>query len=121
MSGNGKHILLIDDDTDMHDVVRLMLEPLGYQLTCVTTRAAGMQALRTRPPDLLLLDVMLSTPTEGLELARELRQDETCQHLPIIMVSVHATRCGLCRPPVPERRAQTSSWRSRWMPANCAR
>ena len=60
-------ILLIDDDPDIHLAVEMMLVPLGYELTCYSTGAAGLEALRREPPDLLLLDIMLTQPTEGLQ------------------------------------------------------
>jgi CheY-like chemotaxis protein len=87
MAKNGHHILVIDDDVDMHDVVRLILEPLGYRVTCCTTAPAGWAALERDRPSLLLLDVMLSTPTEGFEVAARVRRDEELGALPIVLIS----------------------------------
>lgn len=87
MTQTGKHILLIDDDTDMHEVVRLMLEPLGYRVSCCTTASGGFDRLRSDKPDLLLLDIMLSTPTEGFEIAAEIKEDRSLRDIPIVMVS----------------------------------
>ncbi len=80
------HILLIDDDPDMHDVVRLILEPVGYRVSCCSTARDGLETLRRDPPELLLLDVMLGTPTEGLELAERIRANGGL-HRPIILIS----------------------------------
>lgn len=87
MAGDRPHILLIDDDVDMHAVIRLILTPLGCRLTCCTTTPEGLSILRSDKPDLLLLDVMLSTPTEGLELASQLRSEDEFRSLPIVLVS----------------------------------
>ena len=87
MSETGKHVLLIDDDPDMHDTVRLILGSNGYRVTCYATGPAGMQAIRQSPPDVVLLDIMLSSPTEGFELAAALRRDEALRAIPIILVS----------------------------------
>ena len=69
MTDQGARILLIDDDTDMHLVVEVMLADEGYQLTCCRTGGAGLEAMRRQRPDLILLDIMLSEPTEGLQVA----------------------------------------------------
>lgn len=77
---------MIDDDVDLHDVVRLILAP-DYLVTAYTTAAAGLAALAAEPPDLLILDVMLATPTEGLEVALLLRGRPETSALPILLIS----------------------------------
>ncbi|MBU0637285.1 MAG: response regulator [Planctomycetes bacterium] len=95
MSSDGKRILLIDDDPDMHDAVRLILEPAGYQVTCCLTGPAGLEALRRSKPDLLLLDIMLASPSEGFHLAYEVKQDELLKDVPIIMISSIGQTMGM--------------------------
>lgn len=87
MSTQGKHILLVDDDPDIHDAVRLILEPLGCRLTCCTTAPEARAILRRERPDLLLLDIMLATPDEGLVLAKEIRGEQHLAQVPILIVS----------------------------------
>ncbi|MFH1746208.1 MAG: response regulator [Planctomycetota bacterium] len=87
MSARNKHILLIDDDQDIHTVVRLILEPLGYRVSCHSTGPSGLEALRRERPALLLLDIMLSSPNEGLVLANEIKRDPELESIPIIMIS----------------------------------
>ena len=87
MSSPDKHVQLIDDDPDMHDIVRLILERLGYRVSCYSTGPAGMEALRREPPDVLLLDIMLASPTEGLVLANDIKSDGDLKAIPIIMIS----------------------------------
>ena len=94
MSTDGKHVLMIDDDPDMHDVARLVLEPLGYRVTCYATGSAGMEALRKDRPDVLLLDIMLATPREGLVLANEIKHDDELKTIPIIMISAIGQAVG---------------------------
>lgn len=86
MATTGPLVLLIDDDTDMHDVVRLVLEPMGYRVVACTTAPEGLALIRTAQPDLVLLDVMLTTPTEGLEVAARLRDDPALRR-PVILIS----------------------------------
>jgi DNA-binding response OmpR family regulator len=95
MSETRKHILLIDDDPDVQKAVRLILEPEGYRLTCCPTAQTGMEALRRDRPDLLLLDIMLASPSEGFHLAYEIRQDDELRRIPIIMISAIGQRMGM--------------------------
>jgi CheY-like chemotaxis protein len=94
VSGAEKRILLIDDDPDMHHAVRLMLEPAGYVLSCELTGAAGLEAIRRHPPDLILLDIMLAWPSEGFELAAALRDDLRLSRIPLIMISAMGEPLG---------------------------
>ncbi len=82
-----RHILLIDDDLDMHTVVTLILQPAGYRVTCCATGQAGLAVVRNDRPDLVLLDVMLATPTEGLEVAQQIRAHPATRDVPIVVVS----------------------------------
>ncbi len=86
MATAGPLVLVIDDDRDMHDVVRLVLEPMGYRTAACTTAAEGLTLIRALRPDLVLLDVMLTTPTEGLEVAARLRADPELRR-PVILIS----------------------------------
>jgi len=94
MNNQAKRILLIDDDLDMHEVVRMILEPRGCRVTCCATGLAGMQALRREPPDVLLLDIMLATPDEGLHLASRIKSDAQLKSVPIIMISAIGQTMG---------------------------
>ncbi len=87
MRNGSYHILLIDDDVDMHDVVRLMLPAPMYRVSCCTTASHGLSLLRQDRPDALLLDIMLATPTEGLQLAERINRDPGLGGLPIILIS----------------------------------
>ena len=91
----GPHILLIDDDADIHDAVRMILEPRGYVLSCCRTGPEGMAAVRRDPPDLILLDIMLSTPTEGFHLAYEIQRDDVLREIPIVMLSAISEKMGM--------------------------
>ncbi|HUU85567.1 MAG TPA: response regulator [Phycisphaerae bacterium] len=92
--GAGGRILLIDDDPDMHDAVKMILEPLGHRVTCCSTGPAGLEALRSDPPDLLLLDIMLSSPSEGFYLAAEMKKHPALKDIPIVMISAIGQTMG---------------------------
>lgn len=88
-------ILIIDDDPDICEALALILEPAGYQVIAVSSGPEGMDAIRANPPDLLILDIMLASPSEGFQLAYELRSDDQLKRIPIIMISAIGQTIGM--------------------------
>lgn len=95
MDATGQNILLIDDDPYMHEAVKMILEPEGFHVSCCLTGSDGLDALRKQPPDLLLLDIMLASPSEGFHLAYEIRKDDRSKHIPIIVLSAVGKTMGM--------------------------
>jgi len=89
------NILIIEDDPDMHDVMNAILTSQGYELKSCYTGPDGMAAARERKPDLILLDIMLSSPSEGFHLAYELKRDDVLKDVPIIMISSIGKTMGM--------------------------
>jgi CheY-like chemotaxis protein len=94
MNTQNRQILLIDDDPDMHLVMKMILEPEGYEVIYCRTGSEGMETMRRRPPDVVLLDIMLADPSEGLRVACEMRHDERLKGIPIIMISAIGEKIG---------------------------
>ncbi|HVP10859.1 MAG TPA: response regulator [Phycisphaerae bacterium] len=92
--GNAK-ILFIDDDPDMHDVIEIMLAGNGYEIQHCRTGDAGLQAMLRARPDLVLLDIMLADPNEGLQLACQMRQNERLKTVPIVFLSAIGETLGI--------------------------
>lgn len=90
-----KTVLLIDDDRDIHNAVRMILEPEGYRVESALTGPAGLEAARKLKPDLILLDVMLASPSEGFHLAYEMKRDEQLAHIPIVILSSIGETMGI--------------------------
>ncbi len=88
-------ILLIDDDPDIHLAVQMILEPLGYAVDCYQTGQAGLEAIRKDPPDAVVLDIMLTHPSEGLQVACELRRDSQLKRIPLILMSSIGQSIGM--------------------------
>lgn len=86
-------ILIVDDDPDIIDAGRLVLEREGYEVAGAPNRADGMKRLEEDKPDLLILDVMMEEPDDGLRMAREIRK--TGNTLPIIMLTSVNAAMGL--------------------------
>ncbi|MBP7127162.1 response regulator [Myxococcota bacterium] len=88
----GRKVLLVDDDVDLVAVNRAVLESHGYTVCVAHSGPAGLQKAKAERPDLVVLDVMMGTNSEGFDLARALRADEATRGIPLIMVtSVHTT------------------------------
>lgn len=91
-------VLIIDDDPDIVLSVRLTLEGAGHTVAEASNSSTGITALKADRPDLIILDVMMDTNTEGFQLAMKLRNpDPTSTYaafrdIPILMLTaVHST------------------------------
>ena len=78
-------ILVVDDDPDITYAVSLYLKKDGHEVRTAASRAEGMQALAASMPDLMILDVMMEQPDDGIAMAQELRR--TGRKLPIVMLT----------------------------------
>ena len=85
--GDGKDILIIEDDKDLVNTVRIVLESKHYQVRSAFNGKEGYEQIQERIPDLIILDVMMRTDTEGFDLAFKLRNNPTYQNIPILMVT----------------------------------
>ncbi len=79
------HVLVIEDDLAVRDVVRRYLEQEEYDVTVAADGAEGLAAARELRPDLIVLDVMLPN-LSGLEVCEQLRQIDGSS-VPIIMLT----------------------------------
>jgi DNA-binding response OmpR family regulator len=86
-------ILIVDDDPDMVEASRIVLEKDGYSVENAGTFDDGMRKLQETRPDLLILDVMLEEPDDGLRFARQVRRMGS--DLPILMLTSVNRAMGL--------------------------
>ena len=82
-----KDILVVDDDPDIRDTLRMVLEKNGYAVRTSKNGREALEALNVRRPAVLLLDIMMSTDTEGFDLAYELKNSAEFETLPIILLT----------------------------------
>ncbi|MCI0512622.1 response regulator [candidate division KSB1 bacterium] len=82
-----KKILLVDDDRDFVEINRVALESRGYQVSVAYEGETGIQQALKDKPDLIVLDVMMTTKTEGYHVAQQVREQESLRHTPIIMLT----------------------------------
>ena len=76
-------IMVVDDDANIGELLRLYLEKEGYRAVVMTDGAAALEAFDTVKPDLMLLDVMMPR-LDGWQVCREIRKKSAC---PIIMIT----------------------------------
>ena len=79
-----QHVLVVDDDPTVSDVVRRYLELAGFEATMAADGLSALAAVRERRPDLVVLDLMLPG-MDGLEVCRRLRDDDA--GVPVIMLT----------------------------------
>ncbi|MDP2361373.1 MAG: response regulator [bacterium] len=66
-------ILIVDDDVDIIEASRVMLEMAGHQVEAAYSYKEGLDAALKLKPDLMILDVMMDEPDDGFALAQALR------------------------------------------------
>jgi len=91
-------ILIVDDDPDIVLAIRMCLEAEGYEVIEANSGAQGFDMIKAERPDLIILDVMMETKTEGFQMALKLHSpDPTSEFvefkdIPILMLTaIHST------------------------------
>lgn len=82
-------ILVVDDEPDLLELVRVNLSQSGYQVEVAESGEVALDLLRRSPPDLVILDLMLPD-VPGTEICRRIRADPDLQHLPVVMLTAKA-------------------------------
>ncbi|MCZ7540889.1 MAG: response regulator [Anaerolineae bacterium] len=83
------HILCIEDDPEMIELVRLILARHGYEVIGAAGGEAGLQAIEREKPALVLLDLMMPE-MDGWEVFQRMRADERMRDIPVIVVTAKA-------------------------------
>ena len=82
------HILLVEDDLDVAESIRFVLEAQGYRTTSAFDLQPAWDQLRNITFDLVLLDISLPGGS-GLDILRRLREEQP--HIPVIIITAQAT------------------------------
>ncbi len=88
-------VLVVDDDEDIRDALRVMLENRHYHVRCAGDRDAALADIQCEKPDLLILDVMMAGWSDGFMLSREIKQDEKLRGIPILMLTGVKKKTGV--------------------------
>jgi MinD-like ATPase involved in chromosome partitioning or flagellar assembly/CheY-like chemotaxis protein len=92
----GGTILAIDDNPTNCDLLARQLKRQGYLVTTATNASQALRLLKAIPFDLILIDVIMPG-IDGLELLRQLKQDDNFKHIPAIAISALDTIEGAVR------------------------
>jgi DNA-binding response OmpR family regulator len=82
-----KKILIVDDDTDFVFYTKTVLEQNGYEVISAGNGDHGRIILSREKPDLVILDVIMSSVLDGFNMSRAMREDPVFKDIPIIMVT----------------------------------
>jgi two-component system, OmpR family, phosphate regulon response regulator PhoB len=82
-------IAVVEDEPDLAEVVRYNLSREGFQVEVHSRGDAALEAVRRKPPDLIVLDLMLPG-LDGLELTRALKRDTATARIPLVMLTARA-------------------------------
>ena len=82
-----KKVLMIDDDPEFVDAISNLLDAKGYDVYTASNGQDGVATAKAENPDLILLDVMMTTKNEGFNVARELHDDQKLAETPIIIMT----------------------------------
>jgi len=80
-------ILLIDDDVDVVEAMKIVLESKGYQVLTAYEGESGYKKAETEKPDLIVLDVVMKTKDQGFQISYKLRGNPHLMHIPILMLT----------------------------------
>jgi len=89
-----KKILIIDDDIDLVEAMRLTLENEGFEVIDAQDGTKGLEKIRNENPDLIILDVMMGTQDEGFHVAYQIRANKKTEDIPIIILTAVGQETG---------------------------
>jgi len=81
-----RRILVVDDNEDILEVIKLILEDYNYEVTTLADGGLLFDKLNESHPDLILLDVMLGK-VDGRELCRVIKTQKETMDIPVILIS----------------------------------
>lgn len=89
-----KYILIVDDDRDVFESMKIVLEAEGYRVDWATNGTEALQKAKAVKPDLMILDVMMNSDDEGFQVTYKMKQDDELSCIPIVMVTSVGSRTG---------------------------
>jgi two-component system, OmpR family, alkaline phosphatase synthesis response regulator PhoP len=89
-----KKILIVDDDRDVFESMKIVLQAEGYAVDWAVNGTEAIAKAKSGTPDLMILDVMMSTDDEGFQVSYAMRKDPQLTHIPIVMVTSVSSKTG---------------------------
>jgi putative two-component system response regulator len=91
LEGSVGRVFVVDDDPEIRRLLKTLLSPSGYAVEEFESGSSALERIRSDPPDLVLLDLLLPD-LSGHKVLEEIRQDPATRLLPVVMLTGHATR-----------------------------
>ena len=82
-----KRILVVDDNTDILQIVKVILENYGYEVVVTPNGEETLSKTNSFHPQLILMDVFLSSGIDGRDICRALKENDKTKSIPVIMFS----------------------------------
>lgn len=89
MTNDQKRVVYIEDEEDMIDLVRLILNRRGFEVIGAYGGRDGLETVRKELPDLVLLDLMMPD-LDGWDVYQQMKADQKTQNIPVIVVTAKA-------------------------------
>ncbi len=80
-------ILIVDNDPDIVESIKVILESKGYEIEIATSGEEGLKKVKENKPDAIILDVMMETVDKGFEVCKILKLDDETKNIPIMMLT----------------------------------
>ncbi|MHC4214095.1 MAG: response regulator [Planctomycetota bacterium] len=88
-------ILIVDDDQDIRQSLQVILENQKYTVFTASDPVEGMEQVKAINPNLIILDVIMTTWEDGFEMARTLKKEPDSQKIPILMFTGVKDKTGI--------------------------
>ena len=80
-------VLIVDDDPDFVEITSMILKQHGYSVSTAASGDEALEKMHAERPDVLLLDVMMSTVLDGVNVSFAMSEDPALKSVPIVMIS----------------------------------
>ena len=82
----GGRVLVVDDNENNRDIVSRLLEREGYEVSTAENGALALEQIKSQPPDLVLLDVMMPV-MDGIEACERMKDDPESRLIPVVIMT----------------------------------
>ena len=84
-------IYVVEDDENIREIIAYTLENAGFSVQVFKETTSFFTVLKEKIPDLILLDIMLSTEESGLDVIKKLKKDEKTSEIPVIFITAKSS------------------------------
>jgi CheY-like chemotaxis protein len=95
VSEKGPLVVIVDDDPDILEIQRSVLEARGYVVLCFADPDAALEQMRKEKPALIIADLMMASLDSGFSFSRQVKTDRRLSDVPIVMMTSIGPRLGL--------------------------